>query len=798
MSSTNLAICFAPSLLEPDYSLAVIKNEAPTLVEFMIRRAMDIYNKELPELFRQASESEREMGPTCIQYVKVKDDDTSGGGTLSSNGSRKYHHQRNLSMESTCTSASEESEDELSGYPHLSQVDGTSTLLSTSSHGQVSILSEGISTGAEGDMSDNEDDEGGAYTVDKWLPITTRQVMGNRMRHHRNGDAVSRRRSYVVQPLASKHYSPDLASSSILGAGGATGGGISPLNRSRGSSHGSGSPMFPHRVDHLDPERGGVRNEPSNGSSSGSGGSNRKKRRKPGHSNSFSKPSDLPHIETRLPQSTSFSCSNDYDSLLPADNRPRSHTVAATVSRPLPVSLGRDALTSSIEIGSLSSGGGTGRVSSAGMTRSGGWTQPQGKTSSSGTRRSGSPDALGELANTPFTKVNSELIKQSISNRFNLTTTSGPSGPADKRTNPSSLPVKEDIKSSRLGSDASNNSKTAPTITNKYAAYQQQSSLSSSSTANQKEMKRVESIDSTTASIDDRPEAERHLNSLPRSQTSTGSLGRRGVFGPAEMMPLGYNNQTESGSQLTIGSGGYSSDTESSPSRTLNRPDKLLEVATGSPYTIPSRYSKYSTAGSDQQNSSSSLKNMDSFDRPPSIDEHSLQNHSHEEPSDPPRHSNTGAYTTRESYNKRSSLTSQSATSKTRGGGASWQQQQLDIADDTKRNFASSLQETPPTSSPDSFVTLSSSMASRSFEEKTGPLPVPHIGTRQLGSSLASHQHRSRSMPGERNVTRRSLGSRGPPGGSVPHVKTERVVRYELPVPKKIRRINLRAYNTAK
>ena len=785
MSTTNLAICFAPSLLEPDYSLAVIKNEAPTLVEFMIRHSMEIYNNELPELFRQAdigpseaSESEREMGP--VQYVKVKDDDTSGGGTLSSNGSRKYYHQRNLSMESTCTSASEDSfdEDDPSTYQHLSQADGNMTLLSTSSRGQVSLLSGSISTGVEGDMSDIEDDEsmGGTYDRNKW-PITTRQGPGVWSRPYL--DAKSRRHSFVSQSISTKHYSPDLASSSILGAGGGVGG-ISPHSRSRNSSHGIGSPMFPHRVDQLNPETsrvgGGVMHtEPTTSNSgSSSSGSARKKRKKPGHSNSFSKSSDLPHIEPRIPQSTSFSYANDYDSLLPAaaDSRPRSHTVAtsSSSSRPLTHLTGRDALTSSLEVGGSSLSGPGSRVSSAGMTR-GGWNQ-QGLSSN---RRSGSPDdSLAEFLNTPFSKLNPELIKQTISHRFNLTTTTGGSNStADKKSSPPP-PAKEEVKSSRLKD--SSDTKTTPSA-NKYSSYQQQTSPS-----HQKQMKRVESVDSTTASIDDRPEAERHLHSLPRSQNSTGSLGRRSMFATSDILSLGYNNQSESGSQLTIGSGaGYSSDTESSPSRTLNRPDKLSEVA-GSPYTIPSRYSKYNT------DSTPSPKALESFDRPPSIEEHSLQKSLDESP----RQSRSSlSYTTRESYvKKRSSLTSQSlSSSKGRNSGGDWEQS------DNDRNFTRSLQEPSTSGSPSSDKLLT--LSSKSFEDKSGPMPAPHIGTRQLGSTLASHDHKSRSMPGERNVTRKHMVE-GRGTGSESYVKTERVVRYELPVPKKIRRINLRAYNNAK
>lgn len=51
MSTTNIAICLAPSLLWPDTGLDVIMNEVPPLVQFLIEHSPKIFGLDLPELF---------------------------------------------------------------------------------------------------------------------------------------------------------------------------------------------------------------------------------------------------------------------------------------------------------------------------------------------------------------------------------------------------------------------------------------------------------------------------------------------------------------------------------------------------------------------------------------------------------------------------------------------------------------------------------------------------------------------------------------------------------------------------
>ena len=718
MTSTNLAICFAPSLLEPEYSLAVIKNEAPTLVEFMIKHAMEIYNNELPELFRQldtapseVSESERESER---RFVPLKDNDEET--EVSEDGRGKYYttqHRRGFSMD-TGTSASEDSLDEDETVPHRLPLHHTASdskvddlVIHNKSGGGVgrvtlaSDRSDGLNTGIEGDSEEEED----TFPQLNW---PYRQNIQNRIRHTA-GNSDNRRRSVATQSI-NKHFSQDVQPPR------------SQSPRSRTNSNIRNSPMFPHRIDHMDSD-GSVRS--SGHRSDGGTRQGNKKRRKAGHSNSFSKASDLPFKEASIPQSTSFSY---YDSLLPLE-RTRSHTVPSTNAPPTHSSLVNNDDSVGVARSSNQSVNSRGSVSSGGTpSRNIIRTQP--------TAHSESPDTLTDVVGKPFAKIDSESIKHAISHRFGLSDRATPSD----RTHI--------IKSNNATSTS------PPTATNV-----------NSSMSNDK-LKRVESVE-TTSSIDDRPEAERHLNSLPRdykdAHTSSSSLGRRSTL---ELLQLGYN---ETGSRLTILDN--SSDTESSPSRTLNRPDKLQEVAS-SPYSMRSLPQRYSKLSDTTHTSMSSLRSMDSFDRPPSIEEHT--------PTSPISQDERVLSSTPQPVENRtrSSLSTYSTSDQYKQSDWKTKQPPSPIV-----KSSSELMEPLKTKSP--LITSSKPTSSQ-------PVSIPHVGVRKLGSTP---EHRSRSMPdsNRRLITKSMMTS-----GQYNTVKTVRVIRYELPVPKKIRRINLRAYNTNK
>lgn len=118
----------------------------------------------------------------------------------------------------------------------------------------------------------------------------------------------------------------------------------------------------------------------------------------------------------------------------------------------------------------------------------------------------------------------------------------------------------------------------------------------------------LKSLTEEVSHIDDRPESEQHLNSLPRPHTAEfvrqekpsshpilhhhHHVGTSPYTRGAVTLPVGAVLETvhdQDPNKLAVGSG-YNSDTESSPSRTLNRAGKLNEVTTPTKTTMPHRY----------------------------------------------------------------------------------------------------------------------------------------------------------------------------------------------------------------
>ena len=64
MSTTNIAICLAPSLLWPDTGLDVIMNEVPPLVQFLIEHSPKIFGQDLPELFENLPPPASDFDPS--------------------------------------------------------------------------------------------------------------------------------------------------------------------------------------------------------------------------------------------------------------------------------------------------------------------------------------------------------------------------------------------------------------------------------------------------------------------------------------------------------------------------------------------------------------------------------------------------------------------------------------------------------------------------------------------------------------------------------------------------------------
>ena len=181
----------------------------------------------------------------------------------------------------------------------------------------------------------------------------------------------------------------------------------------------------------------------------------------------------------------------------------------------------------------------------------------------------GSPDMLAQLEQTPFDKLDPEFIKLAISKRFGISsmdwpksspqevrgpygsfTTSTPYGYGESGRTPVKTGKKEVFPQEEVSID---------TIQRKLQERRRLSSKTSDSLSAGK--KNNHSTD--TLNIDDRPEADQHQNSLPR-------------LVPELSRPQQYVQPEEHDHNRLYP--GYNSDTESSPSRTLNRPEKLKEV----------------------------------------------------------------------------------------------------------------------------------------------------------------------------------------------------------------------------
>lgn len=83
MSTINIAICLAPSLLWPDTGLDVIMNEVPPLVQFLIEHSPNIFGPDLPELFENLPPPASDFDPSTtdntppVTLVPTKKEDGS-------------------------------------------------------------------------------------------------------------------------------------------------------------------------------------------------------------------------------------------------------------------------------------------------------------------------------------------------------------------------------------------------------------------------------------------------------------------------------------------------------------------------------------------------------------------------------------------------------------------------------------------------------------------------------------------------------------------------------------------------
>lgn len=816
MSTTNLAICFAPSLLQPDSSLDVIKNEAPTLVDFLIKYATELYNNELPELYKLPGTTRASSDDlaSSIELVPVKNEPVKLGSDFG------RHHRRNFSMD-TNTSASEDSVDETETESDISP--RKIPIHHTASDSQIEersgpkglahLLGQGRIDDCNSDMDEGDEDEelvSPSYeSPNRWGRHGPGSFNKGRVRH-KSGDSITsmgRRRSIATQntnglPLR-RQYSPELDV-------------IQAPPESPSSSHSGSSHDYASKFSH--PEGGSGRS----GYRSDGGTRHIKKRRIPRYSSSFSKQSDRKY-EAQMPMSTS---SSFYDSLLPQDrgrsqsfgtgNIHRVGNEASHVHTAIPSSSLAPIARNSSNRGSNSSSSGQNQPGAGKVSVVASLSQGSGNG-----RRSASPDPVALLESGPMDKLSRDVVKQAISCRFGISSMDWPPTVSRHSQHTPGITV------SRMDKDQPRtDSKSTPgregAITDypyKLQPYRNEVPLSSkpSKTRTVLDSRKVPEI----LDYDDRPEAEQHLHDYKLLS------GGRGLFG-TEPVQAGHMYQPEGGSRLTINSAGYNSDTESSPSRTLNRhKDKMQEVTSpGLPQSsrmLPSRYNtktSFELESSKTQSpltpsSSSAIAGKEEYrSRAESLDARltrsigplpnsrskftsSIEN---AESVSRSRASTVAHGTYREqkeqeavsSHLSEKGLKNQPDQSKAKPG----------LLDNLREEEVTSGREEmwreverarhSPSEKRQAAEELAKNISwaqSREMRKKkqTSPPVAANIGLARLSPSEA--QRKSRSMPDHhRRVVARTAAS-------PQQVKTVRVVKYELPTPKKTRRINLRACN---
>ena len=604
MNSINLAICFAPSLLWPDSGLDVIKNEVPPLVQFLIKHCPEIFENELPEIYRELLQT-RSPGvenmdfvrvPSHIQYIPTKKDD--------GQHHMFHHHKQTSSIDETTTS-------EDSGGEDLEEERVPSNLL-TSHKAGLTLSDSQLSHIAEPEPSVITSKPGQTVTVQ----LSGKQIIepkshiaaikqskkpersnsyhlpGDnhyRQRHKSSNDPVSRRRSIATQQknmARSKRVVPTLE----------------PINgRSPPSSLSSLSQGYSPKINH--------RRRKSDDSISLSSQFGIlpaievpppmqvpvAARQKKHYSHSFSKPSDIMH-DRPLPTSQSVSF---YDTLLPVEPQESSSSSNSNsnTSRARSRSMGVTHVTKLKQD----------KVGPAGMKTAHAWpveshvvqTKPTlfqtGPASSSQSinssrsdssssevqlpvgrltthtsthRPSGSPDLLSRLEQTPISQLDRDFIKDAISTRFGITSSVSSTQHAQQRRQSPDI-LQGPQRSIGLHRKQQKQWPSYDTAYNRGGQGVKQNSLSS-----------------VSEGLDDLPESEQHLNSLPRPHTA--DLVRRGDY--SETSPrVDESVVFDADGNRIFPPCGYNSDTESSPSRTLNRQrEKMKEVT--SPGSIPSRY----------------------------------------------------------------------------------------------------------------------------------------------------------------------------------------------------------------
>lgn len=601
MNSTNLAICFAPSLLWPISGLDVIKNEVPPLIQFMIEHCPKIFGAELPVLYKQAAlpqapvedmEFSINSPPTTKQYVPTKVDD----GEYSQHSSHKRSDSIGSSMSEGSTMAEAEehmstllrarrsgltlSDSQLSQISQLEEYEHIMPRPPIRKRGKIKTSGRHIhdETGiAGGNMSSPVDQPSPKRIKKTRVPERSSSLHGpNDMPYSRTRyiwsrptpdvAAPIRRKSMVVQETLLQPRKNDFGFEIIP---------PSPNSSYSSSSHGYSPKVVRHshhqKNQHYSPGYSGHE-------TSAAAASQKKSRKITQYSHSFtSQDMEKPRL---IPSSSSF-----YDKLIPVEMEVPSGGFSAqlelldaeveddpthhqrSILTSTPGSFGTASTTSSISTQA--------RPSNLSLTTGG----------SGGSLNLGSPDLL--IQNSVD---RGEFIKVAISERFKLGSNGGIDYPHSSMMTPSytqergvvddDTPSREGFVSpmgSESGQDSLERTQKKLQGRKRLESSGSESAFSKSSSyrgflSTQQKKESLTSL-AEEANFDDRPECDLHLGSLTRQ--------RRHAMGGA--------SSDSDPSKLYTGNG-YNSDTESAPSRTLSRPGKIQEVMSPVKTTIPSRY----------------------------------------------------------------------------------------------------------------------------------------------------------------------------------------------------------------
>ena len=695
MTSVNLAICFAPSMLWPSSGLDVIKNEVPPLIQFFIEHCPDIFGAELPVLYKQAElppspVENMEMdytisAPTTKQFVPTKvDDGAKIGGKYLAGHKRSDSIDSSISEESASVDIDEEhrnchhrhnfqhnnveagntnsllrarrsgltvSDSQLS---HISQMDDYTpsnqssnnsfeTNSSSSSKPPRQVRKRGtiVTSGQHIHHPDSFANGGGGVGIGGGFSAGVEKPSPKRIKKgrvperssslHGPNDMVYRRpsknartTSAVVPPPASirptvdnlQHRRKSIATQELLQSRDF----IIPSssNSSFGSSTHSYSPKMMQRIQQS--KELYTRRDSSHAKSG---------LRK--HAHSFTC-KDVERPVKTIPASSSF-----YDTLSPLEAEElRPNLVARTrvdesgdlhssgkyhMRLEVPNSTKDELHTRPILTNVPSSYTGNGSPQTYANSATG-RAAPAG-----GSGYSDSSDILRQGS-----KVDGEFLKVAISERYNLSGAGSgmgippPSTPSSASSTSTSTfntldnrvivgvheatPTREDILYTPAGSESGQDSlervqKKLQDRKRPEGSEVSDTPTTFSNSSNYRAFLNTQQGDSLMSlteesGIDDRPECDIHLESLPHqvgghsmgavSGASPAISGAIGGVGTTRNLTLEVTMSHHDQDPARVNNNGYNSDTESAPSRTLSRRDKIKEVSSPVKVNIPSRY----------------------------------------------------------------------------------------------------------------------------------------------------------------------------------------------------------------